>query len=83
MVISLIAQPAAGKDGLDLPEEALALFIDLDLEGRVLVQMPDGRLRVGMKIGANPPELSSEQRAKISQYKAHLLALVVYCHEDH
>lgn len=79
--ITLKAKPGAGIEALTLSEEALHLAIDLDLEGRELVRMPDGRLRVVAKVGMNPAPLSDNQRAKIAACKHHLLALVGYCAE--
>ena len=90
-MVTLIAQPDSNKESLTVPDEALALFVALDLEGRLLVAMPNGGLRVGFKIethGAIPHRqvavglpLSEEQRTKIARYKTHLLALVAYCAE--
>lgn len=75
---ALRPRESTGTGELTVPDEALALFIDLDVRGFVLVQMPNGSLRVGRKDGL-AQELSEADRTGIKRWKLHLLALVGYC----
>ncbi len=63
------------KNGPTLPQEAIALAIDL--EGRGFSMRDDrGTLRLS---GADPKLLSAEDREQIKKWKLHLLAVVAYC----
>ena len=81
-VVSLRSVPEAGKEGLDLPVDAFTLAADLDLRGLVIAPGKEpGSLRVSRKDGNGPPELSPADRDGIRKWKAHLLALAVYCQD--
>lgn len=68
------------QGGLSMPLEPWLLAIDLDLKGLRLVA-EGSMLRV---LGPNgKPELSAHERAEITRWKYHLLALVEYCAQDH
>lgn len=78
--MEIVPLKALGPDrpGLDVPAEALALFIDLDLRGIVCSQNGGEKLRISRKDGTEP-DLRDDDREKIRRWKTHLLALVVYC----
>lgn len=78
--IGLCAQP--GREAIQVPHEAFDLFVDLDVRGFAFASPKPEQLRLSRKDGARAPELTEAEREAIRRWKAHLLALVAYCHEE-
>lgn len=67
------------REGPTVPVDAVHLAIDLELKGFTLRAHTDGRLLITPKADLEPkPTLTDAERQGITQWKAHLLALVAY-----
>ena len=66
--------------GLTVPAEPVWLALNLEAQGFLLVGLEDGTLRVRRVDGQDPATvLSGEDRAAITRWKPHLIALSDYC----
>lgn len=66
------------KGGLIAPEPALKLALALESRGHGLSVSADGKLNV-----TNGSALTAEDRAAITQWKRHLMALATYDAPEH
>lgn len=74
---TLISSFIALRDGPTLPEAAVLLGLTLESRGHVL-GTADGKLTV-----SDGSTLTTEDRAAITRWRLHLMALVAYSQEGH